>query len=74
MVEKEPRKLPNGLVDTESYMTEEGRDAIPMGVNHDGSQTYLTPYIDIDGIQVHPDRLEEYLKKLEAEEKKHNHS
>lgn len=74
MVEKQPRKLPNGMVDTESYMTEDGREEIPMGVNHDGSQTFLTPYINIDGVQVHPERLEEYLKQIEEAEKKPDHS
>ena len=73
MVEQEPRKLPNGLVDAESYMTEDGREEIPMGVNADGSQTHLPAYVEIDGVQIHPDRLEAYLKKLEAEEKKSDH-
>ena len=58
-MEREPRKLPSGMVDTESYITEEGRDEIDLGENFDESHTILPPYVEIDGVQYHPDRLPE---------------
>lgn len=70
MTEQEPKRIATGLVDHEAYKTETGRDAIPLGTFADGTQSWLEPYLEIDGIQVHPDRLEQYLKRIEEEEKK----
>jgi hypothetical protein len=69
MNEQEPRRLPNGLVDVDSYLTENGREPVPMGVNADGSQTYLEGYLTLEGIQIPLDRLDYYLEQLVSEKK-----
>lgn len=81
MTESEPRRprlRPDGLVDTDSYLTEDGRDEIPLGTKFDREGVeyedgILPPYVDIDGVQVHPDRLDDYLARLEEAQKKSNH-
>ena len=50
-------------VDPEEHLTKDGRKDIVLGENFDGSQTILPGYVDIDGVQVHPDRVEDYLKR-----------
>ncbi len=36
------------------------RKDINLGKNHDGSHTILPGYIEIDGVQVHKDRIDQY--------------
>lgn len=51
-------------------MTERGpkitgqRDEVVLGKNPDGSETKLPPYVELEGgVQVHPERLEDYLER-----------
>ena len=64
--ESQPR-LKDGSVDVKSYLIKGGRRLIDLGENFDGSHTKLEPYVEIDKVQIHPDRLERYLNKLKGE-------
>ena len=57
----------NGLINPDDYLTPEGRRTVDLGENWDGSHSTLPPYVDIDGIQIHPSRVDDYLKRREEE-------
>lgn len=48
---------PDGAIPVGAGNTSYGRSEILLGVNHDKTVSKLTPYIDFDGIQVHPSRV-----------------
>lgn len=42
------------------------RSEIHMGINADGTYVTLPPYVEVEeGVEVHPDHVEEYKKKRE---------
>ncbi len=48
------------------------RPKIILGKDHDNTYSTLMPHIDMDGVQVHPERVQEYMeyrKKLTLEKK-----
>ena len=45
------------------------RPRLNLGENFDGTKSTLEPYIEIDGVQIHPDRLKHYLKSREKYKK-----
>lgn len=49
-------------INPDDYLTEKGRNDIDLGKNPDGTHTILPGYVDIDGVQVHPERVEAYLE------------
>lgn len=59
-----PHADKKGLVDPNKVLNQSGREEVILGQNFDGTLSTLPAYVEIDGVQVHPDRVEEYLKKL----------
>lgn len=58
------------LIRAEDWETENGRKEVILGQNADGSYSTLPPYIEIDGVQIHPDRIHQYLEFLQTVGKK----
>lgn len=55
-------------IDFSEYFDGKNRSDILLGKNADGTETVLPGYVDVDGVQVHPERLAEYLARLNGDE------
>lgn len=60
----------SGLLDPSQWVTESGRLEVDLGINFDKTMSTLPAYVDIDGVQVHPSRVEDYLAQRQEWEKK----
>ena len=48
---------------TQEWKYKKRRPRINLGENFDGSKSTLEPWVEIDGAQIHPERLQAYLKR-----------
>ena len=64
MGKENPPLLPDGSVNVWTHLTTDGRDSIHLGENADGTHSTLPGYIEIDGVQITAEKLNQCLDQL----------